>query len=230
MKMINTGEAHQDSVFQAKILCSVYFAHYGDEWASFEIIDAERSVELPISEEFSMPLRYDLYYIDKRTGKYVLSDYKTTYDFWPDYRIKLSPQFPKYFAAFRANDMPVDVCRLDQIRTRWKKVGDRTFDELFKRTTVTPSKAKIRAVLKQHILASQKISEFRALPDEVRPQVAIPSLHWSICQMCDYKSLCAAEMDGLDDVSKNALLATEYRTNTYDYNPEQTGLDIRSLM
>lgn len=225
MGLIGNSRAHQDDVYQAKILCSVYHNHYGDEFPYFEIIDAEQTVDLPLTDGFTMPLRYDLYYIDKRTGKYVLSDYKTTYDFWTDARIKLSPQFAKYFASFRNNSMPVDICRLDQIRTRWKKVADRTFDELFKRIEVLPSKAKMAGTLRQHIIASQRIVEYRELPDEVRPEVALPSLNWLVCSQCSYKSLCAAELDGLDKVSMDLIKSTEYKQNSYDYNPEQNVMD-----
>lgn len=231
MSLLSTsGRAHMDDIYNAKIMCSIYHSHYGDEFSHFEIIDAEQRVDLPLTENYSMPLRYDLYYVDKRTGKYVLSDYKTTYDFWTDDRIKLSPQFAKYFAAFRNNNMPVDECRLDQIRTRWKKVNEHSFEELFRRSKVVPSKSKMRSVLKQHILAAEKITEYRALPDEIRPNVTTPVLNWGVCRMCDYKSLCIAELDDLDPTSMNLLIQTEYRQNTYDYNPDDREKMIEELM
>jgi hypothetical protein len=220
MAQVGIGRAHMDDIYQAKILCSVYFAHYGDEMSQYEIIDAEQTVDLELADGFKMPLRYDWYGIHKPTGKYVLKDYKTTYDFWTYHRIKLSPQFAKYFASFRVNNMRIDECQLDQIRTRWKLVGNRTFEELFKRETITPSKAKMSSTLEQHIMASNRIVKFRELPENVREKAALPCLNWLVCKMCDFKELCAAELEQQDEVSLRLIRQTEYRQNSYDYNPD----------
>lgn len=212
------GRAHMDDIYQAKLLCKMYHDNYGDELSQYEIIQAEDKLVLPLTDDFTMPLTFDWYGVHKPTGRYVLRDYKTTYDWWTPHRKQLSPQFAKYFAAFRVNGMRVDECQLDMIRTRWKKVTERSYEDLHKRETILPKVGKIENTLKQHIRASQRITNYRSLSPQAQEENALPCLNWAVCKMCDFKELCGAKLEGQDPVSIRLITQTEYRQNTYDYN------------
>ena len=204
------------NVMEAKVKTTLYFEHYGDEASNFRWIGSEEQLDLPLNDKYTMPLQYDLYYQDLRDGAYVLKDFKTCYDFWTADQIRLSPQFPKYFAAMRNSGLAVDRCELDLIRTRSMKNVE--FSKHYYRVRVTPKAAKIRNVLKTHLQVSEAITAYRAMPPEIQKAVAMPVLNWhGACRMCTFKDLCATE---LEDGDIALMVETEYKKNTYDYNPE----------
>ena len=226
-RLLASNTTSMANVMEAKVKTQLYFEHYGDEAANFRWLGSEQQLDLPLNDKYTMPLQYDLYFQDMRDGAYVLKDFKTCYDFWTADQIRLSPQFPKYFAAMRNAGFPVDRCELDLIRTRSMKNTD--FSKHYNRVTVLPKPAKIRNVLRYHLQASEEITAYRNLPPEVRKAKAIPLLNWhAACRMCTFKDLCASE---LEDGDIELIIQTEYKKNTYDYNPgDHAPQDVEDLL
>lgn len=189
-----------------------YNARYSND-PQWEILEVESSYDLEISPDYTMPMRLDLLVRDKATDEVLLVDTKTCYNFFSDTKIALYGQIPKYVGALRANGHMVNGMLLNQVRTR--PIKDPTPDQLWKRQKVSPSTAKIRRVLHEHILISEEITKYRELPDAVRPVVTTRALNDVICNMCSFKDLCMSELDGgnIDNI-----INTEYRTNPYNYN------------
>lgn len=181
-----------------------------DEW---EILEAEQQHDLPINDSYSMPIKLDLLVRERSTGDIALVDYKTCYDFWSDDQIALSAQAPKYIAALRNAGIKVDKLLLEQIR--YRKIKEPTQDQLFRRTPIKPGTAKIRNVMQDHITASNSISQYRALPDAQRNELATRVLNPMLCKSCEVRDLCKSELDGGDI---GYAIQVGYKKNTYDYN------------
>jgi hypothetical protein len=195
------------------------FHTYRKGMPEWEFLGTEELVEVDITEDYSMPLRYDLYVRERATDKFMLVDYKFVYDFWKPWKHDLNPQFPKYIAALRRKGMRIDGAYLIEMRTR--DISSQNFADLFKQTSYFPSLAKMKNNLRQHINVSEQITEFRQrlsdTPDQVQ-NIAVPTLNSLVCQWCAFQAPCAAQLDGSDITYQ---LQTDFVKNTsYGYNKE----------
>lgn len=195
-----------------KTLLDRYWDYYQGH-PDWEILEVESSYDLPMTNDFTMPMRLDLLIRIKSTGKIYILDHKFCYDFWSYHQIALSPQFAKYVAGLRYDGKQIDGCILNQIRYRSMKDQDPA--KYFKQEVVVPSNAKIRNVVREHIVVSQEIVEHRSKPPGIREALSVHVLNTMICKGCDFKDICASELDGGET---EFLIQNEYQTNTYDYN------------
>lgn len=209
-------EYNLDIVIDTKRIYDNYMGileHRINEW---EILEAEQSYDLPINDQYSMPIKIDLLVREKATGEIALVDYKTCYDFWSDDQIALSAQAPKYIGVLRNSGQKVDKLILEQIR--YRKIKEPTGDQLFRRTSIVPSNAKLRNVLSDHIVASNSIVQYRMLHETQRKQLASRTLNPMVCKGCEVRELCKTELDG---GNVDYLIQVDFRTNDYGYNQIQ---------
>lgn len=213
MELIKNDEYGADVCAEVNRLLIGYSAYYGID-PQWEIIEVEQSYDMPMNDQYTMPMRLDLLVRDRATHEILLVDHKTCYNFFTDRKIALYGQIPKYTGALRINGRNVNGVLLNMIRTRTIKAP--TPDQLWKRQKVLPSSAKIRNVLKEHILSCEDITAYRAKPDIIRPQAARKILNDVVCGMCPFADLCMSELDGGDITY---ALKADFRANPYNYNP-----------
>lgn len=214
--IMSQPDAPFDLILDVRRILELYWAYYeGDP--NWEILEVEEMHNLPLNEDYSMPTRLDLLVRDKTDGKIALVDHKFYYDMPNPDKLALNVQFPKYIGALAEAGIKVDYCLLNVLR--YRRLKNPALSDVFKRYKVTVSPAKIRRALHTHILASQEITEYRSLPEAVRPSVAIPVFNDMVCKHCDFANLCQSEFDGGDI---NYLIETDYQKNSYGYNDPTT--------
>jgi hypothetical protein len=218
--MADSATYDMEIVMDVDRILNAYFQNNMADLAYWEIIEVETKHLLPITDQFDMPMRLDLMVRDRRTGKLILIDHKYTYDFWTEDDLALNVQFPKYLGALRNEGYEIDHTILNQIRTRHLKAPGA--DDLVRRSIQRPSNAKIRRALKEHIITSQEITDYRNLPDEIRPEVATRVFNKMVCRGCFVKSLCMAEFDGSDI---EYIAQNNYKTRTYGYNNDTANIE-----
>lgn len=207
-------------VTEVRRILELYWAYYSDrDLANWEIVYVERDFDLELNQDFTMPMRLDMLVYDKTDQRHKLIDHKFYYDLPHWEKLALNVQFPKYVAALRSNDVPVDECVLNVLRTRSLK--NPALSDLFKRYPVTASNAKVTTALRNHILASHEIAEYRSLPKEAQKARALPLMNDFVCGNCDYRGICITEFDGGD---ASFLIQTDYTKSTYGYSqPKDIG-------
>lgn len=183
----------------------------------WEILHVEEQFNVWLTQEFEFSMRLDLLIRDLSDGKIKVVDHKFVYDFWTMDKIKLSGQLPKYVGALRANNIKVDDAILNQIR--YRKIKDPRPDQLLQQTPVSPSNARIVNNVRQQVIASQQIMEWKQLPLELRGKRALRVLNPMVCNGCPVKGLCMEELDG---APIEYLIASEYKKREYGYNEPST--------
>lgn len=219
LKHMNDPGFAVEVVLQVDKMLKGYWDFYkGDP--NWRILHVEKSYDLAITPSYEYSLRLDLFVEDLTSGAHILVDHKTAYNFWKSDDLELSPQFPKYIGALRANGHRVDYAILNQLRTREIKAP--TNDQLWQRTRFEPSKAKVANAFREHILTSEQIVKHRSLPMEARANTVTRVLNKQICQYCDMKPLCLSEYDGGDITH---MLTNDFQPRTYGYNAAATDMD-----
>lgn len=208
-------DAPLDLIMDVRRILELYWAYYEGD-SNWEILEVESMHTLPLNDDYAMPTRLDLLVRDEQ-GKIALVDHKFFYDMPNPDKLALNVQFPKYIGALAEAGIKVDYCVLNVLR--YRKLKNPALSDVFKRYKVTVSPAKIRRALATHILASQEIAEYRALPEAVRPSRAIPVFNDMICKHCDFSTLCQSEFDG---GNIDYLIETDYQKNSYGYNDPTT--------
>lgn len=212
-------------VLETKALCDRYMAHHKG-WPEWELLGTEERVDLKVTNEITIPIRYDLLVRDRASGRVLLGDFKFTYDFWSPNDHSLNGQAPKYIAVMQANGLQVDGGFLEEIRTR--KLGKEKANDtknLWRRTSYYPSNARRRSALKQHIAASFEIIDYWNASEDEREARSVPVLNkHGACKFCNFTSLCSSKLDGKTDLSLD--IATDFVDNTYGYNKTATLEDL----
>lgn len=183
----------------------------------WEILEVEKKFEIPITADYVYVMKLDLLIRDHADSQKIkVVDHKSTYDFWSEDDFELNAQFPKYIGALRFNGIPVTGALVNQIRTR--KLKEPTWDTIFRRTDVNYNEFSIRQALKEQIIASVEIMDYRNSPEPVRVNKALRIMNKYNCKGCGVRSLCTTEFKGQDT---SVLMQTDYKRNEYDasYNP-----------
>jgi hypothetical protein len=221
MYVMSTSEGYSlDVCTEVRRILEAYWAYYSNDEVTWKILAVEKSFDLDLNESYGMPMRLDLL-VQDADGKIALVDHKFFYDL-PNYdKLALNVQFPKYVGALRHNDIQVDYCVLNVLRTRVLK--NPAPSDLFRRIKVDVSPAKVRNALRTHILASEEITEYRSLPEPVQEVRALPLMNDYVCKSCDFAPICITNFDGGDP---SYLIETDFTANTYGYNdtPNVEGL------
>lgn len=200
------------------------FMNFHNGFPDWKPLGTEIKLTLPMTPALNISIKYDFYYYHLTKKKYVLLDWKVTYEFWKDIDHELNGQMPKYIAVLQANGFAVDEGELAEIRSR-PLGAEKSKDprNLWKFTRYNPTTAKKRSVLQQHIGASVLIEKYRALSPEERALESLPVLNkHGICKSCNFKDLCTAMLEGKKDLSVDIRVG--YKHNEYvDQHNESKG-------
>ena len=220
MLMMNPQHYSVPIVSATSAILERYWSFYAkDDYERFEVLDVEKEYDIPLTDEFSYVFRFDLLLKERRTPKIGLTDHKFKYDFFSDEAISLSGQLPKYVGALRYNGVNPDFVWLNQIRAKpaAKEWGPKDF---FRRSPVTPSNFKVTTAIREQVIASQEIAEWREQPDEVKKATALRSMDSfpNPCGKCPFNLICRMEYDG---GNINLIVAKEFGPNSYNYNRDE---------
>ncbi len=201
-----------DVLGKIRALVNGYFDFYEEQDTKYKVVAVETKYASELTEGIALPGTIDLIWQDLEDGKYVVVDHKSSYNFWSDEKVALSPQFPKYIFLLRNDGLDVKYAIINQLRTRSLKGGG----ELYRRTYVKPTDVKIQNILRQHLMASREILNYRSSnPTEERTTQTLSPL---VCGYCGFAALCESQLDG---VNTDYLMQQNYMTRTsYGYNQE----------
>jgi hypothetical protein len=177
------------------------------------ILQVERYYDLDLTEDFRYVARLDL--VARIDGLITIVDHKFTYNFWSQDKLDLNPQLPKYVGIMRNNGVRVDQVMVNQVRYRWRKSSPYIDTEMFKYAFYTPTPTEVRTHLKEQILVSKDVVEWRVKPLEERARIATRILNDMVCGSCPVKGLCIMGLKGIDIANE---IKAAYQPNTYDYN------------
>lgn len=188
-----------------------------DGW---KILAVERRFDWKITDDITYTLRLDLAIRDpKYVGEVVLVDHKFVYNFWQVQDIDLNPQLPKYLGGIRANGLQVDRVMVNQIRWRIRKSSPYPDNEMFKRDYDKPNQATVENLMREQVLISRRIQQWRELPIEERNRRAVGVRNNLICKSCSFADLCITELKG---GYIEGIVETDFRQNDYGYNDVTT--------
>lgn len=203
-----------ETVLDVRKILELYYAAHATDCEKWEVLEVEKNYDLHLTDEYDYTLRLDLLVRERATNKILLIDHKFVYDFKRYDQINLTPQMPKYLAALRSNGIWPDEAILNQIR--YRKIKNPTAEQLYRRSPVSISNEKMKRAVKEQLIVSQRIDEWRKLPLVVRGDIATRVFSEMTCNMCNMKPLCLSEYDG-GDISY--MIQEDYTKNEYDYNP-----------
>lgn len=193
-----------------------YFDHYMEDDERYKVVAVETKMKLDLSEDYALVGTIDLVWQDMEDGLFIPVDHKSSYNFWTDEQASISGQFVKYAAILKAQGMNVKAVMVNQIRTRPLK--DPAASALYQRAWVRPTEAKLRAVMQQHIGASEEIMEFRSKEDKSK---IVPIFDKYICSNCPFLPLCDSDSNG---APIQYQISADYQKRTsYGYNNSEVG-------
>lgn len=205
-----------DIAIQTQEIFNRYMAFH-EGWPEWKLLGTEERLDLSITDEITIPIRYDVMVEEVKSSKILVGDWKFTYDFWSPDDHALNAQAPKYITIMNSNGYDVAGGFLAELRTRTlgaQKMSDKR--NLWRHTYYYPSLAKKRNMMKQHIAAALEIIEYRDSSPEEQEAMTIPLLSkHGACKFCNFKELCASKLDG-KDISFD--IEHGYVKNTYGYN------------
>lgn len=185
----------------------------------YVVVDVEKEYDLSLTEDYNYVFRFDLLLMNRKTEQLGLVDHKFKYDFFTDESINLSGQMPKYLGALRYNGIWPEWVWLNQIRARspFQSWGPKDF---FRRSLVAPSNNKVANAMREQIIASQTIVEWRQLPLEVKKATALRSMDSfpRPCDRCPFNLICRMEYDGGNITN---VIAADFTQNPYNYNRDE---------
>ena len=215
------GTHHSREVITATtVILERYWSFYAEEdHRKYEVLDTEKEYDLPLTEDFSYVFRFDLLLKERATPKIGLVDHKFKYDFFTEEALSLSGQTPKYLGALRYNEIFPSFVFLNQIRAKppAQSWGSKDF---FRRSSIVPSNAKVTNAMREQVIASQEISDWREQPLETKRATALRSMDSfpNPCGRCPYNLICRMEYDGGNITN---VVAAEFGPNSYNYNKDE---------
>lgn len=202
-----------------RTLLSFYVEHYADEDARlFDVLEVEKAYYMDLGEDYSYGMRLDLlaeFKAGPYMGEKILIDHKFQYNFPTPDELALNVQLPKYIGTLRQSGHDVKRGMLNVLRWRVTKANEHVAAERFRREIVTPSAQRIRQIMKEQVLASERIADRKAMPIEVYEASALRSINSMTCKNCSFANLCTTEMNGED---ASVMIATEFQKNEYGYS------------
>lgn len=218
--MLNPREFNMETIVHTTKILERYWSHYSQvDLDKYEIIDVEKEYDIPLTDEFNYVFRFDLLLKERGTNKIGLVDHKFKYEFFTDEAISLTGQMPKYLGALRYNGIFPSFVYLNQIRAKApaQSWGPKDF---FRRSLVSPSNTKVTNAVREQVIASQEIVEWREQPDEIKRATALRSMDSfpNPCGKCPFNLICRMEYDGGNITH---VVANDFGPNSYNYNRDE---------
>ena len=213
------GTGDLDMLTGLRTLLSFYVEHTAEEDAKlFDILEVEKAYYMDLGDEYSYGMRLDLL-VQMKAGPYmgekIIVDHKFLYNFMTADELSLNVQLPKYIGTLRNSGHDVKRGMLNQLRWRVTKANEHVAAERFRRDIVTPSAPLIRNIMKEQVIASEKIADRKAMGVEQYGATALRSINSMTCKNCSFSNLCSVELNGED---ASVMIQTEFEKNTYGYS------------
>lgn len=175
------------------------------------VVAVEQTYIMQIGD-MTYPFKPDAILLNKAKQDLVVWDHKFLYNFYSQAEIDLASQLPKYIAALRATNKPVQYAMYNMIRHR--EVSD--WNKKFKLAPVDPTNARVQLSFATQIESMMEIRELKeGSHEEWRKKAHVSRvLNPLICNFCPFKKLCAFEVNGTDI---EYTVKLEYQENSYGY-------------
>lgn len=218
-QLFEAGGQSADVLTTAYMLVDRYIS-YDTIHSNSKILEVETDFFLPINSSYWYGLRLDLLVeatVGRQKGKVLLIDHKTTYDFWSPDDLLLNPQMPKYVTAVRFSGYPVHEAYLNQIRTRFdsKKIGEKSNEDLFKRSPVGITDERVASALHHQMVASERILNMMNKPLPLIEENCLPVQNKMVCRNCPFVGPCIKMEDGY---SATGALGSDYVAKTSGFD------------
>lgn len=215
-----TGNAqHMRLIPELIRILTEYWIDAREEILSWEIIGVELKLEMTVTDEHGMTVKFvgriDLLIKKKygdHKGELIPVDHKFKYNFFTPAGLDMNQQMPGYVELVRQN-FPGSVVKrayMNQIRYRVVKEADKR--RLERRTITTPE---IKGVMKNYMLLISKAVYYRRMKlESVQRQATRTISEWT-CERCSVRTLCKTLLLGQDP---KPVIAVEYKPRTYGYD------------
>lgn len=206
-------------------LIEKYCKHYEADIRNWKVLGVESFYAMEWEGEHTvyLPMRMDLVIYQlggKFKGEISPVDHKFTNDFWNSWKMRLNSQLPLYemtlrTAKFAGHKYPiVKRAILNQIRTR--EVKDPQPHDTFKREFIEANKTTMRLAFENHLKVAKRIARLKRMSEGEAFEETTAAWGSPNCQFCNYKSLCAIQLEG--GQIQNTIQA-EYKESSYGYPP-----------
>lgn len=194
---------------QAVSLFNWYIDKYKDDFQYVEVLEVETDYLVPITDDYSLPVKIDLLWRDLKTNEVVVTDYKVLQDFYDQDKVKLLPQLRKYIAGLWTKGIKVDRAEYDMLRHRNTKDNAEEPGLRFQRLPVPLTKASVLRTIEEQIRAANRIKSLRDRGTEEWGKTVLRNT--GSCTNCSFKLLCDADLNGLPTAD---LIEFEYKPRT----------------
>lgn len=200
-------------VVHLKKMIDGYVDFYKQE--PFEVVETEKFYTAEIAGQHEHAMRLDLlarFSSGQYRGDYCIIDHKFVYNFKTAKEIKMDGQLAKYIKTVKDSGYTVTKGMFNEIRYRELKYPNPK--DLYKRTIIRPSKAKLERIWDEQAINANRIASYRAQPVEDWEKTAVRNLNPFVCKYCAFATLCDLELDGHSIKSE---LIMNFQPNTYGY-------------
>lgn len=198
----------ENPVIAAQVLELLQFHVQVNPFKYHKILAVESDYTAPIitdPEEVDYAFVVDLI-TQRPDGKTVIWDHKFTYDFYRADQIELLPQLPKYRAALAKLGFKADLVGYNLLR--WRKLKDPTPEAKNMIIEWEPSAVRQHRTFVEQAEATRRVTTIKSQSPQQRSSEALRVGSKTICDYCDFKALCSAE---LNDTNPQLVLRSQYK-------------------
>lgn len=188
---------------------SHYFRTYEREASEIEVLEVEKSFEVQITADFSLPFIVDLILRHPRYGVEAW-DHKFVWDFWSNKVVDLDPQLPLYYAGLKMFGYHSFGVRYNELRYRDTIENKNHPETRFKRPAPTITPSNVITTMDEHIETGREIYRLKQLPLDVWEKSVVRTRNNQACRNCPFAAICTGDLNGED---RGLYLG-------YDYEPK----------
>lgn len=189
---------------QSAGLLGHYFETYKDDYV--KPLEVETDYLIPITDDYSIPVKIDLIYEDLRDGSIVVADHKVVDAFYTAESASIYPQLPKYVGALMSTERRIDRAEYNFIRHTNTKANAEDPSQRFMRLPLELTRTRVLRTLEEQIRAANRIKDLRDGGTERWGRVALRNT--GACRGCPFQLLCGTELSGRPIAD---LIEFEYR-------------------
>jgi hypothetical protein len=189
---------------QSAGLLGHYFETYKDDYV--KPLEVETDYLIPITDDYSIPVKIDLIYEDLRDGSIVVADHKVVDSFYTAESAANYPQLPKYVGALMSTERRIDRTEYNFIRHTNTAANKEDPSLRFARLPIELTRTRVLRTLEEQIRAANRIKDLRDGGEDRWRQVALRNT--GACRGCPFQLLCGTELAGRPI---NDLIEFEYR-------------------